>query len=170
MLVITIFNFHLQTCRELNRICMDSLNSGFCQAEIFHAAVQREVRSKLPRRESERRDHEMSRHADILSAVETRMSLLQITYTKYIETGYACFIPGKVGYCFLHYAICYRFFFNLFEIEDEHEWLKTNQRLWHAVGWALSHIKLVPIVHSLSTALQLSVCHLCTICAYAMVL
>lgn len=65
--------------------------------EHFHAAVQREVKSKLPRRESERRDHMFSRHADILSAIETRMSLLQITYAKYMEAGYACFIPGKVS-------------------------------------------------------------------------
>lgn len=65
--------------------------------EHFHSTVQKEVKAKLPRRESERRDHVYSRHADILSAIETRMSLLQITYAKYIESGYACFIPGKVG-------------------------------------------------------------------------
>ena len=34
--------------------------------------------------------------SDILSGIETRLSLLSMTYTKYIETGAACFIPGKV--------------------------------------------------------------------------
>ena len=76
---------------------MDALNMGFSVVESFHASVQKEIRSKLPRRESERRDHLFSRHADILSAIETRLSLIQITYAKYIEAGYTCFIPGKVG-------------------------------------------------------------------------
>ena len=75
---------------------MGRLNSGFSMAENLHAHSQKEVRSKLPRRESERRNHELSRHSDILSAIETRMSLLQITYSKYMESGYCCFIPGKV--------------------------------------------------------------------------
>jgi len=77
-------------------MCMEQLNNGFNRAEAFHCRIQKEIRMKLPRRESERRGHEFSRHADILSAIETRMSLLQITYTKYMESGYCCFIPGKV--------------------------------------------------------------------------
>ena len=48
--------------------------------------IQREVKAKLPRRESERRNHALARHVDILSAVETRLSLLSMTYTKYMTT------------------------------------------------------------------------------------
>jgi len=87
----------LQVSKSLNELSMASLNYGFTQAENFYTVVQREIKKKLPRRESERRDHPYCRHADILSAIETRMSLLQITYAKYIETGYCCFIPGKVS-------------------------------------------------------------------------
>lgn len=55
-----------------------------------------QVKAKLPRRESERRNHPLARHVDILSAIETRLSLLSMTYSKYIDLGLCCFIPGKV--------------------------------------------------------------------------
>lgn len=54
------------------------------------------MKAKLPRRESERRNHPLARHVDILSAIETRLSLLSMTYSKYIDLGLCCFIPGKV--------------------------------------------------------------------------
>ncbi|KAJ8981700.1 hypothetical protein NQ317_003421 [Molorchus minor] len=61
-----------------------------------HAAIYKRVKSLLPRRESERRAHPLSRHCDILQAVETRISMLNMTYIKYIESSLLCFIPGKV--------------------------------------------------------------------------
>lgn len=72
------------------------LNNGFHRVDRFHLQIQRNVKQQLPRRESERRNHTLSRHADILSAVETRLSLLSMTYAKYIELDLCCFIPGKV--------------------------------------------------------------------------
>lgn len=48
------------------------------------------------RRESERRNHSLARHADILAAVETRLSLLNMTFMKYVDSKLCCFIPGKV--------------------------------------------------------------------------
>lgn len=48
------------------------------------------------RRESERRNHSLARHADILAAVETRLSLLNMTFMKYVDSNLCCFIPGKV--------------------------------------------------------------------------
>lgn len=50
----------------------------------------------LYRRESERRNHSLARHADILAAVETRLSLLNMTFMKYVDSNLCCFIPGKV--------------------------------------------------------------------------
>ena len=55
-----------------------------------------EVKTKLPRRESERRNHKLSRHCDILTAIETRISLLSMTFLKYVDVNLCCFIPGKV--------------------------------------------------------------------------
>lgn len=42
------------------------------------------------------RNHPLSKHSDILTCIETRMSMLSMTYTKYIEVNLCCFIPGKV--------------------------------------------------------------------------
>lgn len=38
----------------------------------------------------------MSKHSDVLTCIETRLSMLSMTYQKYINNGTACFIPGKV--------------------------------------------------------------------------
>lgn len=72
------------------------LNQGFARVDKYHALVQRQIKGQLPRRESERRNHHLARHVDILSAIETRLSLLGMTYLRYIDMGLCCFIPGKV--------------------------------------------------------------------------
>ena len=41
-------------------------------------------------------DHPLARHGEILSAIETRISLLGMTFMKYVEHDLCCFIPGKV--------------------------------------------------------------------------
>ena len=41
-------------------------------------------------------DHPLARHNDILTAIETRISLLSMTFMKYVDLGLCCFIPGKV--------------------------------------------------------------------------
>lgn len=64
--------------------------------ERQHSSILKKVRSQLPRRESERRVHHLARHCDILSAIETRINMLDMTFLKYIEVGACCFIPGKV--------------------------------------------------------------------------
>lgn len=42
------------------------------------------------------RNHALAKHADILTCIETRISMLSMTYTKYIELNLCCFIPGKI--------------------------------------------------------------------------
>lgn len=64
--------------------------------EKYHAQCLRIVKSKLPRRESERRSHPLARHCDILTAIETRISMLSMTFIKYVDLNVCCFIPGKV--------------------------------------------------------------------------
>jgi len=83
-------------CHRFNRSCQSILNQGFCKVDRLHTSFTKWVKSHLPRRESERRSHPLARHCDILSGIETRLSLLSMTYTKYIESGSSCFIPGKV--------------------------------------------------------------------------
>ena len=79
-----------------NYTCMALLNQGFRAVEKFHDKCFKEVKAKLPRRESERRGHKLGRHCDILTAIETRISLLSMTFLKYVDMHLCCFIPGKV--------------------------------------------------------------------------
>ncbi|KAG8183819.1 hypothetical protein JTE90_025703 [Oedothorax gibbosus] len=83
-------------CRRINAVSKRVLNRGFHRVERYHAQCLRQVKSQLPRRESERRKHPLARHCDILTAVETRLSLLGMTFMKFIEMNLCCFIPGKV--------------------------------------------------------------------------
>lgn len=76
--------------------------------ERRHAAILKKVKSLLPRRESERRTHPLARHSDILIAIETRISMLRMTFAKYVDKNSCCFIPGKVFTIVLYLrTICY---------------------------------------------------------------
>jgi len=81
---------------KFNNTCKRLLNQGFRAAEKFHGKCLKDVKTKLPRRESERRNHKLSRHCDILTAIETRISLLSMTFIKFVDVNLCCFIPGKV--------------------------------------------------------------------------
>ncbi|XP_060703998.1 F-box only protein 28 [Hemiscyllium ocellatum] len=83
-------------CKRMDAVCQRMLNQGFLKVERYHSLCQKQVKAQLPRRESERRNHSLARHADILAAVETRLSLLNMTFMKYVDTNLCCFIPGKV--------------------------------------------------------------------------
>ncbi|OWR48885.1 F-box only protein 28 [Danaus plexippus] len=82
--------------RAFNEICMRLLNRGFLVIERRHALALKSVKAQLPRRESERRYHPLARHCDILTSIETRISMLNMTYSKFIDIGICCFIPGRV--------------------------------------------------------------------------
>ena len=86
-----------QVCQTFNRVCSRELTKAFVRVDRLHSQIQKNIKSQLPRKESERRNHALSRFVDVLSAMETRLSLLSMTYTKYIDLDLCCFIPGKVG-------------------------------------------------------------------------
>ncbi|XP_059614074.1 F-box only protein 28 [Phlebotomus argentipes] len=83
-------------CKRVDAICQRILNRGFMKMVRLHGINMKKIKSKLPRRESERRNHPLARHADILTCIETRISMLTMTYGKYIDAKLCCFIPGKV--------------------------------------------------------------------------
>uniref|UniRef100_A0A2K6TCS4 F-box protein 28 n=1 Tax=Saimiri boliviensis boliviensis TaxID=39432 RepID=A0A2K6TCS4_SAIBB len=83
-------------CKRMDLVCQRMLNQGFLKVERYHNLCQKQVKAQLPGRESERRNHSLARHADILAAVETRLSLLNTTFMKYVDSNLCCFIPGKV--------------------------------------------------------------------------
>lgn len=96
----------LQVCRKFNEIGSKMLSRGFVQVERRHAMVYKRVKSMLPRRESERRMHPLARYCDVLSAIETRISMLNMTFMKYIDNNMCCFIPGKVFMFLMCFFIC----------------------------------------------------------------
>uniref|UniRef100_A0A2M4D0K2 F-box domain-containing protein n=1 Tax=Anopheles darlingi TaxID=43151 RepID=A0A2M4D0K2_ANODA len=83
-------------CRTMDRICQSLLNRGFNKMVRRHNQHLKTIKSQLPRRESERRNHPLAKHSDILTCIETRISMLSMTYAKYIDKDLCCFIPGKV--------------------------------------------------------------------------
>ncbi|XP_070179275.1 uncharacterized protein [Littorina saxatilis] len=85
-----------EVCQSFNRVCSRELTKAFVRVDRLHSQIQKNIKSQLPRKESERRNHALSRFVDVLSAMETRLSLLSMTYTKYIDLDLCCFIPGKV--------------------------------------------------------------------------
>ena len=93
--ILLLFHY-FQVCRHFDKVGQLYLNQGFRKLCSFHSSCSKQLKAQLPRRESERRTHPLARHCDILSAVETRLSLLAMTYMKYIEMQLCCFIPGKV--------------------------------------------------------------------------
>lgn len=108
----SMFNFTIemfQVCRKFNEIGSKMLSRGFIQVERRHAMVYRRVKSMLPRRESERRVHPLARYCDVLSAIETRISMLNMTFMKYIDSSMCCFIPGKVQINFLSFFFSHVF-------------------------------------------------------------
>ena len=79
-----------------NRLCKQHLNRGFYKVEKVQSNFLKDLKSKLPRRESARRNHPYARHCDILTAIDTRMNLLSMTFGKYMDASLCCFIPGKI--------------------------------------------------------------------------
>uniref|UniRef100_A0A2K6TCR1 F-box protein 28 n=1 Tax=Saimiri boliviensis boliviensis TaxID=39432 RepID=A0A2K6TCR1_SAIBB len=74
-------------CKRMDLVCQRMLNQGFLKVERYHNLCQKQVKAQLPGRESERRNHSLARHADILAAVETRLSLLNTTFMKYVDSN-----------------------------------------------------------------------------------
>ena len=55
-----------------------------------------QLKQSLPKRESERSKHHLSQRHSLLQAIDTRLSILTMTYKRWIDDGLVCFIPGKV--------------------------------------------------------------------------
>jgi len=83
-------------CTRIDRLNQGLLNRGFVLMTKRHGNNLKWIKAQLPRRESERRNHPLAKHSDILTCIETRLSMLSMTYTKYMDLDLCCFIPGRV--------------------------------------------------------------------------
>lgn len=48
------------------------------------------------------RTHPLAKHSELLTCIETRVSYLSMSYSKYIEANLCCIIPRKVPYIWSH--------------------------------------------------------------------
>ncbi|XP_053674827.1 F-box only protein 28 [Anopheles nili] len=82
--------------RQVNHVCSSILNSTFQKLQNqMHTRFQN-VKAKMPRRESARRNHPLACECDILETCYMRLSLLQMTFGKHIERKHCCFFPGGI--------------------------------------------------------------------------
>ena len=85
-----------EVCKAFDVIAGTCLTNGFLKVQVKHAKCLKQVKNAIPRRESERRAHKLFSKHDALQGLDTRLSLLKMTYNKYIVSHQCCFIPGKV--------------------------------------------------------------------------
>ncbi|XP_066904760.1 F-box only protein 28 isoform X1 [Halyomorpha halys] len=93
-------------CRQMDRICGSVLNSTFqkLQTQMLHRFQH--IKSKMPRRESARRNHPLACESDIIETLHMRLTLLQMSFGKHIERKHCCFFAGEIldeVYRILHY-------------------------------------------------------------------
>lgn len=95
----------------MDRICGMHLNSTFqrLQTQMLHRFQA--IKSKMPRRESARRNHPLACESDIIETLHMRLTLLQMSFGKHIERRHCCFFPGEV-------SINVLFITHLFQIYD----------------------------------------------------
>ncbi|CAG0914483.1 unnamed protein product [Notodromas monacha] len=83
-------------CRKFNAVCGELLSAGFIAVEAEKNRISKELRLRTPRRFSDRKCHSLSKHIEILASLDTRISLLHMTYSRYIDSKQCPFVPGKV--------------------------------------------------------------------------
>ncbi|WKX99547.1 hypothetical protein Q1695_014433 [Nippostrongylus brasiliensis] len=85
-----------RTSKMMNTLCSYLLNRGFQQLGLDIDREKLRIKRELPRRESMRRSHRLSRLNDAYAGLDTRFSIMTMTYRKFIDMKVTCFIPGKV--------------------------------------------------------------------------
>ena len=73
------------------------LNSTFQKLQTKILERLNTINSKMPRRESARRNHPLARENDIVETLHMRLTLLQMTFGKHIDRKHVCFFAGEVS-------------------------------------------------------------------------
>lgn len=82
------------------------LNKTFHKLQAQMLTRFQEIKRKMPRRESARRNHHLACESDIIETLHMRLTLLQMSFGKHIERKHCCFFPGEIldeVYNILHY-------------------------------------------------------------------
>lgn len=93
-------------CRNIDQIGGQILNITFLRLQSQMLQRFQYIKSKMPRRESARRNHHLACECDIVETLHMRLTLLQMAFGKHIERKHCCFFPGEIldeVYNILHY-------------------------------------------------------------------
>ncbi|XP_076253785.1 F-box protein dampened [Rhynchophorus ferrugineus] len=93
-------------CRRVDQICGYLLNSAFAKLQTQMLSRFQDIKKKMPRRESARRNHYLACESDIIETLHMRLTLLQMSFGKHIERKHICFFPGEIldeVHSILHY-------------------------------------------------------------------
>jgi len=85
-----------QVNRVFDEACSRLLNTGFSRLQTKMMQRFQSIKSRMPRRESARRNHPLACESDIVETVHMRLTLLHMTFGKHIERRHCCFFPGEV--------------------------------------------------------------------------
>lgn len=72
------------------------LNKTFLKLQTQMLNRFQMIKSKMPRRESARRNHHLACESDIIETLHMRLNLLQMSFGKHIERKHCCFFPGDI--------------------------------------------------------------------------
>ncbi|XP_008482151.1 uncharacterized protein LOC103518842 [Diaphorina citri] len=82
--------------RRMNTVCGSILSTTFNRLQSTMLARFQSIKSKMPRRESARRQHPLACESDIVEMLHMRLALLQMSFGKHIERQHCCFFAGEV--------------------------------------------------------------------------
>jgi len=60
---------HFQVCRKFNETSQKLLNKGYAAVQLYIKECQKEIREKLPRRDSMRQAHPLAKHMIVLTGI-----------------------------------------------------------------------------------------------------
>ncbi|KAI5723752.1 hypothetical protein M8J76_010449 [Diaphorina citri] len=92
--------------RRMNTVCGSILSTTFNRLQSTMLARFQSIKSKMPRRESARRQHPLACESDIVEMLHMRLALLQMSFGKHIERQHCCFFAGEILdeiYRIIHY-------------------------------------------------------------------
>lgn len=92
--------------RQFNMVCSTMLNSTFQRLQNQMLNRFQVIKTKMPRRESARRQHPLACESDIVETLHMRLLLLRMAFGKHIERKHICFFAGEIldeVYKILHY-------------------------------------------------------------------
>lgn len=81
---------------KFDAVCGQMLNTSFQKLQTQMLQRFQVIKSKMPRRESARRNHHLACESDIIETIHMRLTLLQMSFGKHIERKHCCFFPGEI--------------------------------------------------------------------------